>query len=77
MLEGFAPTIRDWANDQHTLAGKKLGRDRRVDMCDGWCPILSKTIAQEIRRAPSPTTIPPFCFRRATRISSRHDGACA
>ena len=26
MLEDFAPTIPDWANDQHTLAGKKLGR---------------------------------------------------
>ena len=26
MLEGFATTIPDWANDQHTLAGKKLGR---------------------------------------------------
>jgi hypothetical protein len=26
MLEGFAPTIPDWANDQHTLARKKLGR---------------------------------------------------
>jgi hypothetical protein len=26
MLEGYAPTIPDWANDQHTLAGKKLGR---------------------------------------------------
>ena len=26
MLEGFAPTIPDWANDQHTLSGKKLGR---------------------------------------------------
>jgi replication-associated recombination protein RarA len=26
MLEGFVPTIPDWANDQHTLAGKKLGR---------------------------------------------------
>jgi replication-associated recombination protein RarA len=25
-LEEFAPTIPDWANDQHTLAGKKLGR---------------------------------------------------
>jgi replication-associated recombination protein RarA len=25
-LEGFAPTIPDWANDRHTLAGKKLGR---------------------------------------------------
>jgi replication-associated recombination protein RarA len=25
-LEGFAPTIPDWANDQHTLAGRKLGR---------------------------------------------------
>jgi replication-associated recombination protein RarA len=25
-LEDFAPTIPDWANDQHTLAGKKLGR---------------------------------------------------
>jgi hypothetical protein len=24
--EGFAPEIPDWANDQHTLAGKKLGR---------------------------------------------------
>ena len=26
MLRGFAPEIPDWANDQHTLAGKKLGR---------------------------------------------------
>ena len=26
LLEGFAPTIPDWANDQHTLAGRKLGR---------------------------------------------------
>ena len=26
MLEGFVPTIPDWANDRHTLAGKKLGR---------------------------------------------------
>jgi replication-associated recombination protein RarA len=26
MLEGFAPEIPDWANDQHTLAGRKLGR---------------------------------------------------
>lgn len=26
MLEGFAPTIPDWANDQHTLTGRKLGR---------------------------------------------------
>ncbi|MET4277148.1 replication-associated recombination protein RarA [Bradyrhizobium sp. F1.2.2] len=26
MLESFAPTIPDWANDQHTLAGRKLGR---------------------------------------------------
>src|SRR5262249_45092598 len=26
MLEGFVPTIPDWANDQHTLAGRKLGR---------------------------------------------------
>jgi replication-associated recombination protein RarA len=26
MLENFVPTIPDWANDQHTLAGKKLGR---------------------------------------------------
>jgi len=26
LLEDFAPTIPDWANDQHTLAGKKLGR---------------------------------------------------
>ena len=26
MLEGFVPTIPDWANDQHTIAGKKLGR---------------------------------------------------
>jgi hypothetical protein len=25
-LEGFAPEIPDWVNDQHTLAGKKLGR---------------------------------------------------
>ena len=26
LLEGFIPAIPDWANDQHTLAGKKLGR---------------------------------------------------
>ena len=26
LLEGFKPEIPDWANDQHTLAGKKLGR---------------------------------------------------
>jgi replication-associated recombination protein RarA len=26
MLEEFVPTIPDWANDQHTLAGRKLGR---------------------------------------------------
>jgi hypothetical protein len=26
MLEDFVPTIPDWANDQHTIAGKKLGR---------------------------------------------------
>jgi hypothetical protein len=25
-LENFAPIIPDWANDQHTLAGRKLGR---------------------------------------------------
>ena len=26
MLEDFAPAIPDWANDQHTLPGKQLGR---------------------------------------------------
>lgn len=26
MLENYAPEIPDWANDQHTLAGRKLGR---------------------------------------------------
>ena len=26
LLEDFAPAIPDWANDQHTLAGRKLGR---------------------------------------------------
>ena len=26
LLEDFAPTIPDWANDQHTLTGRKLGR---------------------------------------------------
>jgi replication-associated recombination protein RarA len=26
LLEGFAPTVPDWALDQHTLAGRKLGR---------------------------------------------------
>lgn len=26
ILEGFVPTIPDWADDQHTLRGKRLGR---------------------------------------------------
>lgn len=26
MFEGYVPAIPDWANDQHTLGGKKLGR---------------------------------------------------
>jgi replication-associated recombination protein RarA len=26
MLEGYVPVIPDWANDQHTLAGRKLSR---------------------------------------------------
>lgn len=26
MLENFVPTIPDWANDQHTLSGRKLCR---------------------------------------------------
>jgi replication-associated recombination protein RarA len=26
LLEGYAPTIPDFANDRHTLAGRKLGR---------------------------------------------------
>lgn len=26
LLEGYVPAIPDWALDQHTLAGKKLGR---------------------------------------------------
>ena len=26
LLEDFAPTILDWANNPHTLAGRKLGR---------------------------------------------------
>ena len=26
LLEDFAPTIPDWANDQHTLAGQGVGR---------------------------------------------------
>ena len=30
LLEGFAPEIPDWANDQHTLAGRKLGRGMRA-----------------------------------------------
>ena len=25
-LEGFVPAIPDWANDKHTIEGKKLGR---------------------------------------------------
>lgn len=25
-IEGFVPTIPDWANDHHTMVGKKLGR---------------------------------------------------
>jgi hypothetical protein len=27
LLEGFAPTIPDWANDQHTIKGRKMGRE--------------------------------------------------
>ena len=26
MLEGYVPEIPDWADDQHTLRGKRLGR---------------------------------------------------
>jgi replication-associated recombination protein RarA len=26
LLEGFAPTIPDWAHDQHTLTGRRMGR---------------------------------------------------
>ncbi len=26
MLEGFAPEIPDYANDQHTIEGKRMGR---------------------------------------------------
>jgi hypothetical protein len=26
MLEGFAPTVPDWAFDQHTQKGKRMGR---------------------------------------------------
>ena len=26
LLEGYVPEIPDWANDRHTLAGKRLGR---------------------------------------------------
>jgi len=26
LLEGYVPDIPDWANDQHTLVGKRLGR---------------------------------------------------
>ena len=26
LLEEYAPAIPDWANDQHTLTGRKLGR---------------------------------------------------
>src|SRR3979490_1683898 len=49
-----------------------------------WCPILSEAIAREVRRSPSiatalalpPTTIPPFRFRRATRIAACRSLAC-
>jgi hypothetical protein len=40
-LEGFVPVIPDWANDRHTIEGKKLGRGMKhfrasapiADMC--------------------------------------------
>jgi replication-associated recombination protein RarA len=29
LLEGFTPTVPDWAKDGHTLAGKRMGRGQR------------------------------------------------
>jgi replication-associated recombination protein RarA len=48
MLEGFVPTIPDWANDQHTLAGKKLGRG------------LDHFRTEGAKLIPPPTELDPF-----------------
>ena len=39
MLEDYAPEIPDWANDQHTIAGRKLGRglDHFRQEARSWC----------------------------------------
>ena len=35
MHEGFAPTLPNWANDQHTIAGRKLGRAAIISAREG------------------------------------------
>jgi replication-associated recombination protein RarA len=47
-LEDFAPTIPDWANDQHTIAGKKLGRG------------LNHFRSEGARLVPPPTADDPY-----------------
>jgi hypothetical protein len=48
LLENFAPTIPDWANDQHTLAGRKLGRG------------LDHSRTEGAKLIPPPTADDPF-----------------
>jgi hypothetical protein len=48
LLEGFAPTIPDWANDQHTLAGRKMGRG------------LDHFRKEGMRLVPPPTSDDPY-----------------
>jgi replication-associated recombination protein RarA len=45
LLTGYKPTIPDWANDGHTLAGKKLGRG--LDFFRSTSTLLDKPPAEK------------------------------
>jgi replication-associated recombination protein RarA len=42
-LEGYAPTIPDWANDQHTMKGKAIGRGLDHFRTEGAKPVPPPT----------------------------------
>jgi hypothetical protein len=59
LLEGFAPEIPDWANDQHTLAGRKLGRG------------LDHFRKEGAKLVPPPTAVLAHAFVRAAASHDR------